>query len=293
MVPYISKDKRPVQACVMGGPGPEALQKYKNRSDPPDPSAHLGAELWLLDTPPPSMMLAVAAVLVLLSTVPEHVGAAPRPPPPVPVLRSELDTPIPLPAAVLARVQAVCSALTLPRYAEAAEKLMDMLAQDQAVDDRSLAPLRQAIDTACRAVIVGQGAGCCAFGADCGTDTCRADGWCSKSQHNCEVCSKSDKWQWCPNRIGAATAEAGLAKRTSGGELKPRRGGRVMFVRACEDANYQIRNWLIKDELGYSAVNREAQAAVDAAPLDPDWDLLYGGGCRHDWLSASKLLDKV
>ena len=29
-------------------PGPEALQKYKNRSDPTDPSAHLGAELWLL-----------------------------------------------------------------------------------------------------------------------------------------------------------------------------------------------------------------------------------------------------
>ena len=46
--PYISKDTRPVQACVMGGPGPEALQKYKNRSDPIDPSAHLGAELWLL-----------------------------------------------------------------------------------------------------------------------------------------------------------------------------------------------------------------------------------------------------
>ena len=35
-------------AVVKGPPWHPALQKYKNRSDPIDPSAHLGAELWLL-----------------------------------------------------------------------------------------------------------------------------------------------------------------------------------------------------------------------------------------------------
>ena len=68
-----------------------------------------------------------------------------------------------------------------------------------------------------------------------------------------------------------------------------------MYAEPCKKVGYQIKAWLIQGdkpgELNYAKVNRDAQL-VDEAPLEP-WDLLYGGGCRNDWLAASKLLDKV
>ena len=65
----------------------------------------------------------------------------------------------------------------------------------------------------------------------------------------------------------------------------------AMFAWPCKETNYQIKNWLIKGELGFSQVNDAAQH-VDEVPLEP-WDLMYGGGCRSDWLRASKIPSKV
>ena len=55
----------------------------------------------------------------------------------------------------------------------------------------------------------------------------------------------------------------------------------AILIEPCRKANYQIKTWLIQDELGYTAVNRDAQR-VNATPstLEP-WDLMYGGGCGN------------
>ena len=92
-----------------------------------------------------------------------------------------------------------------------------------------------------------------------------------------------------------ATCQA--AMRRSGRVHEPRRGGgggvqqkpKLMEVLACRETHYQIKSWILREELGYTTVNQEVQRKNGSTtPLGP-WDLMFGGMCVNNWLHSSRL----
>jgi len=67
-----------------------------------------------------------------------------------------------------------------------------------------------------------------------------------------------------------------------------------MFVMVCKATNSGVKG-ILKNEFGYRVVNSWEQSNTGKAKNAAlkDWDVLYGGGCRNDWLQASGLKDKL